>query len=236
MIRIILLALTTLTACAPAYIPNVRNSPMFTKANEFQAAVQFGNGIDAQSAFAFSDHFGVIANFSYINQTNTESEDEYLRHKLFEGGVGYFVNREDSFFEVYAGYGRGSSSTFDSFDFFGSQTIAATGRYERYFLQPAFGKNQGEFNFSFVPRFSMVDFYEFANEVNRTPIYEKPKFFFEPALIGRVNFARDKMYFTIQGGVSLGMSQEIYFDRRTFQIAGGLGLRLGAMKQLVNRL
>lgn len=236
MTRLFLMVLVALCSCAPVYVPNLRNSPMFTKSGEFQASIQVGNGIEGQSAFAVSEHFGVMTNFAYIGQTDIEDEGDYLRHRFFEAGAGYFLNNDESFFEVFAGYGRGSSSTFDAFEFFGPQSVAATGKYERYFLQPAFGLNKDEFNIAFAPRFSMVDFYEFSNEVTSTRIYEAPKFFLEPALIGRVNFANNRMFAIFQAGVSLGMSDDVYFDRRTFQLSGGLGLRLGGMKKLVNRI
>ena len=236
MTRLLLLALLAITSCAPVYVPNVRNSPMFTKAGEFQASVQIGNGLEAQSAFAITEHFGVMANYLYINATDAEEEADYSRHRLFEGGLGYFNNREDSFFEVFAGYGRGQGSTFDGFEFFGSQAVYATGKYERYFVQPAFGMNKDEVNVSFAPRFSMVDFYEFSTESGGISIHEKPKFFFEPAVIGRANFANNHMYVVFQAGVCLSMNEELYFDRRNFQLSTGLGLRLGAVKKLVSRL
>lgn len=236
MTRLLLMVLVALSSCAPVYVPNLRNSPMFTKGGEFQASVQIGNGIEAQSAFAVSEHFGLMTNFAYINETDTENESSYHRHRFLEAGAGYFLNNQESFFEIFAGYGRGSSSSFDVFEFFGPQSIAATGKYERFFLQPAFGLNKDEFNIAFAPRFSMVDFYEFSDEVTSTRIYEDPKFFLEPAFIGRINFANNKMFATFQAGASLGMSEDIYFNRRTFQLAGGLGLRLGGMKKLVSRL
>lgn len=236
MARLILIALLALSACAPVYVPNLHNSPMFTKAGEFQASAQIGNGIEGQSAFAITDHFGVMANYAYIDATDPQDEDDYLRHRLFEGGIGYFSNKDDSFFEVFAGYGRGKGTTFESYEFFGSQSSAATGRYDRYFLQPAFGINKETFQFSFAPRFSMVDFYEFSTETVSTPIEEKPKFFFEPAIIGRINFANNHMFALFQAGASLGMSDNVYFERRTFQLAGGLGFRIGGARKLVSRL
>jgi hypothetical protein len=236
MYRFIFLAFSVFSACAPVYVPNVRNSPMFTKDGEFQASAQIGNGLEVQSAYAVTEHFGVMANFAFIDQSNLEDEEDYHRHQFFEGGAGYFLNNEESFFEVYVGYGRGKGTTFDAFEFFGSQSVAATGRYERYFIQPAFGLNKDEMNVAFAPRFSVVDFYEFSTEIARTAIQEKPKMFFEPAIIGRANFAGNHMYVTFQAGASLGMNQSVYFDRRTFTISGGLGLRLGAKKKLVSRL
>ena len=237
MTRLLILALLAVSACAPVYIPNVRNSPMFTKGGEFQASVQIGNGIEAQSAAAVTDHFAIMANYLYINVTDTEDKDDYFRHTFFEGAIGYFSNKDDSFFEVFAGYGRGKGSTNDAFDFLGSSnSLAATGRYERYFIQPGFGLNRKTVDLSFAPRISMVDFYEFSTEVSRNPIHESPKFFFEPAVIGRANFANNKMFFVFQGGVSLGMSENIYFDRRNFQLSAGFGLRLGGRKESISRL
>jgi hypothetical protein len=236
MTRLLILALLATSACAPVYIPNVRNSPMFTKSGEFQASVQIGNGIEAQSAMAVTEHFAVMANYLYLDASNTENEEVYNRHRFFEGAVGYFSNKDDSFFEVFAGYGRGKGSTNDGFDFLGSDALVATGRYERYFIQPAFGLNKNVVNISFAPRISMVDFYEFSTEVGRSVIHESPKFFFEPAVIGRANFANNHMYFVFQGGLSMGLSENIYFDRRNFQLSAGLGLRLGGTKQLSSRL
>jgi hypothetical protein len=210
---------------------------MFTKGGEFQASVQVGNGIEGQSAFALTDHFGVMANYSYIDATDPENEQDYLRHKFFEGGLGYYLNKDDSFFEVFAGYGKGNGTTYDSYNFLGTaEVLEATGRYHRYFLQPAFGLNKNDFQFSFAPRISMVDFYEFSTENVRRAVREDPKLFFEPAVIGRVNFANNHMFVTFQAGASLGMSEDVYFDRRDFLLSGGLGFRLGGARKLINRL
>ena len=236
MTRLLFVVLLAVSACAPVYVPNVRNSPMFTKNGEFQASVQIGNGLEAQSSFSVTEHFGIMANYSYIDASVREDESDYHRHRFFEGAIGYFLNTGDSFFEVFGGYGRGKGSSFEGFEFFGQQSVAATGKYERYFIQPAFGLNKSVVDVSFAPRFSMVDFYEFSTEVYSIPIHEKPKYFFEPAIIGRANFANDHLYAVFQAGFSFGMNENIYFDRRPFQLSGGLGLRLGAMKKLVNRL
>lgn len=236
MYRSFLLALFLVTSCAPVYVPNVRNSPMFTKGGEFQASAQIGNGLELQSAYAVTDHFGLMTNFSFINQSGTEDEEDFHRHQFFEGGAGFFTNRNESFFEIYAGYGRGKGTSFDAFEFFGPQSVAATGRYERYFLQPGIGLNKEKVNLSFAPRFSLVDFYEFSTELVRTTVEEKPKLFFEPAIIGRTNFAHNTMFATFQAGASLGMNETVYFDRRTFTLSAGIGLLLGARNHLTERL
>ena len=236
MYRFIFAVLLLFTSCAPVYVPNLRNSPMFTKGGEFQAAAHVGNGLEIQSAYAITDHLGVMTNLSFIDQTGLDSEEDYHRHRFFEGGIGYFKNRDESFFEVYAGYGRGQGTSYDEYELLGPQSVAATGRYERYFLQPAFGLNKDYMNVSFAPRFSLVDFYEFSTELARTEVREKPKAFFEPAIIGRANFANNHLYAIFQAGASLNMNQSLYFDRRTFTVSAGLGLRLGAQRELKSRL
>jgi hypothetical protein len=234
--RFVLIALLAVSACAPVYVPNVRNSPMFTKSGEFQASVQIGNGLEVQSAFAITNHFAVMTNYLYVDQAGFDDEEDFHRHKFFEGGLGYFGNKDDSFFEVFAGYGKGKGSSYESYEFFGSQSLMATGEYDRFFIQPAFGLNKSDVQFSFAPRFSLVDFYKFSNEIGSTEIHEQPKFFFEPAIVGKANFANNHMFVVFQAGASLGMSENVYFDRRTFQLSAGLGMRLGGQKKLISRL
>lgn len=211
---------------------------MFTKGGEFQVSAQIGNGFEAQSAYALTDHFALMTNFSYIKQSGYDADHpkDFHQHRLFEGGLGYFLNRNDSFVEIFAGYGRGKGSSYDEYEFFGNMSSIATGSYERYFIQPAVGMNRKEVDFAFAPRISVVDFYSFSNELTSTAVFEKPKCFFEPAIIGRGNFANNRLFITFQAGMSLGMSQDVYFERRTFQISGGLGLRLGGTKPLTPRL
>jgi hypothetical protein len=124
-----LLLLIVLSSCAPVYIPNSRNSPMFQKGGEFQGSVSFGNGIEAQTALSITNHFGVMGNFLYIDRvegSDTDNdEDNFRHHKFFEGGIGYFENQEKMFVEIFAGYGRGEGSSSDEF-ITGSTAVKAT--------------------------------------------------------------------------------------------------------------
>lgn len=225
----VLFALLLLSSCAPVYVPNIRNSPMFTKAGEVQAAFQVGNGYEGQAAVSVTNHIGIMTNYSYINRDryNSDKKNGYLKHHLFEGGIGYFRNTSDMFFEVFAGYGKGEGSSYDTYAFFGTSTVQATGKYQRYFLQPAFGLNKKAMNVSFVPRFSLVDFTEFSDE-NISYKDTKPGYlFFEPAVIGRVNMT-NHFFFTFQGGASVPLD-EIYFDHRSLQFSAGFGLKFGGI-------
>jgi hypothetical protein len=231
----IVLAFLVFTSCAPVYVPNSRNSPMFRKAGEFQASGSFGNGVEAQSALSVTNHLGVMANFLYLDRDATDNSNNtsstttnYRHHKFFEGGVGYFENQEKMFVEIFAGYGRGEGSSSDDFIVSGN-TVQATGKYERYFIQPAFGFNRRTMNVSFVPRFTMVDFTEFTDGNIKYSINEDPVFFFEPAVIGRVNFANDRVFFLFQAGFSASFDSGRYFDHRPFHMTAGLGFRLGRL-------
>lgn len=223
------------SSCAPVYVPNIRNSPMFSEGGEFQGSVSAGNGLEAQAALSLTKHIGVIGNYSYINRDRVDvnsgsSQDGYHRHKFYEGGIGYYENQEKMFMEVFVGYGEGEGSSYDSYDIFGTQTTQATGKYQRYFLQPAFGFNKRTMHVSFVPRFSLVDFTEFSDGTTSVAINEDPVLFFEPAVIGRVNFAENRLFFAFQGGFSASVMSSRFYDHRPFQLSAGLGFRIGGRR------
>jgi hypothetical protein len=218
--------------CTPTYVPNVRNSPLFTKGGEVQGSFQFGNGLDAQAAVSLSSHIGVMANYNYANRDRFDPDDydDYHRHRFFEGGIGYFTNDASWCVEVFAGYGRGEGSGKNEFLSSGS-SVPSTGKYERYFFQPAFGLNKKMVHVAFIPRFSMVNFTAYSEGQVGFSVEENPKFFFEPAVMGRVNFADNHLFFTFQGGYSTSMSNDVYFSHRRFQISTGLGFRLGGLRE-----
>src|SRR5690606_28152388 len=136
------------------------------------------------------------------------------------------LNEEETFFEIFVGYGKGEG--FSSGNIFNFENV--TGRYERYFIQPAIGMNHDYIHFAFVPRISIVDFTEYRTGTMAVPINEKPKAFFEPAVVLKVNTASNRFYYTLQAGSSLKLSDKIYFDRRKYQVGTGFGIRLGGVK------
>ncbi len=234
--KFILMALV-ISACAPVYVPNARNAPLFTQAGEFQGSIQFGNGIDAQGAIAVSNHIGLMGNFSYADNKSPEPDDidDYHRHKFFEGGIGYYENEGKWCYEVFAGYGKGEGSSYDDYDFFGSSTgdpIRATGKFERFFIQPAIGLNKKVMNVAFVPRITLVDFTEFSSDDAVAPYIadDDAKIFLEPAVVGRVNLMNNRMFFTFQSGFSIPVSKT-YYEYRPFYVSTGIGFRIGGMKK-----
>jgi len=222
------------SSCAPVYVPNVRNSPLFTKAGEFQGSMQFGNGLDVQGAVSVTNHIGVMANYSYGNRkkNNYDPDDEsgYHYHKFFEGGLGYYENQGNWCYEIFAGYGKGEGASYDQYDWWDGQTERATGQFQRYFIQPAFGLNKKIMGVSFIPRVSLVDFTSFSNDVVSYPIEDDPVVFIEPAVAGKVNLMENHFFFTFQAGFSIPATTT-YFEYRPFQISTGIGFRLGGISK-----
>jgi len=231
----LLLILFIGTSCAPVYVPNARNSPLFTRAGEFQSSIQFGNGLDLQGAVSVTNHIGLMANYSYGDRKgdpyDTDHLDDYHHHKLFEGALGYYENQGNWCYEVFAGYGRGEGASYDTYSWWGSQAERATGKYERYFIQPAFGLNKKIMHVSFVPRISLVNFTEFTNDVVSYPVDNDLRVFIEPAVIGRVNLMENHMFFVFQAGVSFPATSNLYYEYRPFQFSTGMGFRIGGLKK-----
>lgn len=100
-----------MSGCVSAYMPNVPNVPMFTQRGELSAAGHItpkGN-ITFNTAYAVSDHFGVLVNGSMLNR---ERKKEDFQHNLLEAGGGYFTTfgpNNNRILEVYGGFGGGSS-------------------------------------------------------------------------------------------------------------------------------
>ena len=225
------------SSCAPVYVPNVRNSPLFTKGGEFQGSMQFGNGLDLQGAVSVSNHIGVMANYSFAERNKKDydvddyDENGYQYQKFFEGGLGYYENQGNWCYEIFAGYGRGEGASYDEYEWFGLQSAVATGKYERYFIQPAFGLNKKVMHVSFIPRVSLVDFTSFSNDVVSYPIDEDPIIFIEQAVVGKVNLADNHFFFTFQAGFSVPATTT-YFEYRPFQFSTGIGFRLGGISKM----
>ncbi|WP_114784072.1 hypothetical protein [Botryobacter ruber] len=100
-----------LSGCVSTYMPNVPNVPMFTQQGELSAGGHItpkGN-ITFNTAYAVSDHVGVLLNGSMLN---SERDKRDFRHNLLEAGGGYFTTfgeKNKRILEVYGGVGGGSS-------------------------------------------------------------------------------------------------------------------------------
>jgi hypothetical protein len=99
------------SACSSVYMPNVPNTPMLSSRGELSAAahVTLKGNVSVNSAYAASDHFGVLLNGSVMNSSRTKKD---FRHNLIESGAGYFTTfgpDKNRVLEIYAGLGKGNS-------------------------------------------------------------------------------------------------------------------------------
>jgi len=229
---LVVVCIVFLSSCAPMYVPNVRNTPLFNGQGEFQGSAFIGTGIDLQGALALSDHIGVVGNYSVLNETRNDPFDQSQKFKrknsFFEGGFGYYQASRSLRVELYAGYGQGKGTTTGQYGFLGlgQQEVIVTGKYNRVFIQPSIGTNNPGFNLIFTPRISFVNFNEFQSGV----IIEKPNegthLFLEPAITARFRMA-EHLNGMFQLGLNVPMPNDAFFDYVPVQAAFGIQLHLG---------
>ncbi len=239
-----------MTNCTSVYAPQTLNTPLFTKAGEFQGSIKFGLlSVKGQAAVAVTNHFALMVNGSNANYTKG---DQYLRQNLYEGALGYYTNHKTKLvsFEVFFGYGRGEGSFHDYVS--GRSDVhddrSQKGKYVRYIFQPTigFGFNQKKrVQLAFTPRISYVDFtelttinYQSTNNLtfNSTTTNPDPLIFFEPAVTSKFNFLDNRLFTTLQLGGCVSNGGGIDGDKAhvvtyfPFNFSIGLGFRLGGLR------
>jgi len=103
-----------LNSCASLYMPNVPNTPMLSAKDEVHASgyLTLKGNFSFNSAYAFSEHWGMILNASVTNQERNRKE---FNQNLLESGVGYFTKfgaEQNRILEIYAGLGMGNSERY----------------------------------------------------------------------------------------------------------------------------
>lgn len=212
------------TGCAPVYIPNTTNAPLFGQKGELMVAAFGGtNGYDAQFAYAPTDHFVLMANGSYQSKS-ADSNDlkNYHKHLFGEIGAGYYTKwGERARFECFGGYGFGQAETGYNYTFFTHNSGLVKGLYERYFIQTDLGITS---TFDVVTsgvclKGSYVNFFKFTSG---TEVFHESRsnFYFEPAVFIRAGWKYIKFQF--QFGGSILASEYSAFDHQPFMMSAGL--------------
>jgi hypothetical protein len=230
-----------LSACHSVYVPNGRNSPMFSGDGELQMSGalttgDFASGLsgknldfDFQTAFSLTEHLGLMGNYSLTDAGHHYRHPPLYRHHWFaEGGIGYYSNTDKTCFEIFSGFGRGyGNTTYEdkcSFPIPDPDT-----RYARFFLQPALGWKGRYHLLSIISRFSIVHFSKYG------PIQEPASvFFFEPGVLGKFNMVNNRLYIKWQAGFSMSASDGYpgsCLDHVPVNFSFGLGGQLGACKK-----
>jgi hypothetical protein len=219
-------------SCSPAYVPNLRNAPMFTKGGEFQGSVQMLNGVDLHTAVSVSNHIAFMANGSLGSRGDYNEKQNYHRHKLLEGGAGYYVNRGRWGFQLFAGYGKGEAE--GMMEIFTSGDAPTIAKFDRYFIQPAFGFYRKSITMAVVGRVSVLDFYQYQDQSTSLRYDKRSVGFFEPAFIFQYYFDHN-FFITSQVGLAGSMRGDLdeRIEHRFLTIGTGLGVRLGGIRELV---
>jgi len=208
-----------LNSCAPAYVPNVLNAPMLTNKKEVQVALHAGtSGFDPQVAYAITNHLGVMANASFMDQTS-DSTDSYHKHGFIEFGAGYYTNFARRFkFETFAGAGFGKiEAEYDN----GQWTSFSQVDVKRYFIQPTLGITSKVIDFGISARVALVNMNQGAESITGLML--------EPAATLKLGW--DHLKAVAQVGVSAPFNKDINFNYQPFLISLGLQGNFGKVFQ-----
>lgn len=204
---------------APRYVysPSAQNVPVFTQKGDSKLSalystnwanrtVVFGEnpysrGVDAQAAYAITNHWAVQANyFSRYEKNgqnyliNSKSLLKYKRH-IMEGGLGYYASLKDEvILQCFAGFGSGKFTLKDyTLDSTGVTSIHYhNASVHKYFIQPAIVYHPDKHaSFAFSSRFSFVDYHSIqtnydSSQLSSHHLNELPRqtySFWEPAIV-----------------------------------------------------
>jgi len=231
------LAVILCSSCSSIYIPSVPNTPMLTTQGEIAAGAHMSlkGNFNFNSAYAFSNHFAVLANGAYMNNEKTKKD---IKHKMVEIGGGYFDTfgpDNNRILEIYAGIGSGRNTRF--FREFDNDVLISTdlqeAKYDKQFIQVNYSSKKKKnlhlfgvdfgLNYGTALRMSFVktkDFYSNnqlqANESN---------IFFEPVFFTRMILS-DQVQLQYTSGSNFGLKS------RKFLNAGNSVFSVGAVVNL----
>lgn len=142
-ILLLLLGVLLLSSCVTLYKPNAVHSPLLTEKGELSVATSTGLSgsglLNIQSAYAVSDHTGIMVNGMYHSRTSSSADSSVERLRMFFGemGVGYFNTfgkLKNGLFQCYGGGGGGY--THDKIDYPNRTDPLVWANYVNLFVQP----------------------------------------------------------------------------------------------------
>lgn len=237
------------------YSPVTQNIPDLDKKNDVELSANYGTsvdifrskdnyntGLDLHSAWAFGNHFAIMANENFrwesnsTNDTFFQGDSSSLTYKrnFTETGIGYFtsVRRNKKMqFQAFAGVAFGASKISDNF--FSNSILSKKfyqSRVTKLFIQPAFIFKPGPyFNAALSTRFTEILFSHIRTNYTSTEqnnylldsLTVSPVFFWEPALTYTFGFKKFPFKFRIQGSVSVLLNHR-FVEYRSSNVGVGL--------------
>ena len=178
------------------YIPSRINSSLFQKSGQFDISISIGSsGIEPQFAISPAKNLAFFVNAGISDSYNIPKDHYKHKHFLYDIGAGYYIIRNKIIiFDIYTGYGRGTSlSKSDYFD--------VTSLYNRFFIQPGFGIISKKAEFSICLRMGRLEEHVYGiYGHNWLYIYESTEWIIERKI--NFKFGSPKFKVTIQAGIS----------------------------------
>lgn len=219
-----IISLALLSSCATVYVPNAHNVPLISEKDELQAGVIVGTScFDLQAAYGLTDKVALMANTTFSDR-NANSE-EYHKHWMYEGAVGYYKKlSRNGRFEVYGGGGYGYTKDYGIEDAFASDY--AEGHYAKLFLQSNVGASSDIFDGVFSMRLCDVHFYDYQHQ--NWEYGSENMLFVEPVLTGKIGYKNVK--FITQIGFSVPVWHTDIESFNPFILNMGLNFKINTNK------
>jgi hypothetical protein len=246
-------AFLVLTACSSIiYVPNSHNVPAFSSSKEFQGnvSVQVLNpllaGLQAQSAYSFTNHIGAIANYSYsrnILQTGINGQGH-----LGELGIGYYTNNpKQNHFGIFLGYGissfNASGYEYQYMQYYHSSPPPGLSResasralsdYRNLFLMPSYAFRNERLTIIASIKINHIDFENIYSRDNINFLSEsKPdSYHFEPAVTFKFGLRSRSFGFIGQVGQHFTNDTSLQdYSNFLFRVSGGFQWTLAREKE-----
>ncbi len=215
-----LILILVIVGCAEDYVPSKANTPLLSKANEFQAKATVGvSGADLQAAYSPIKYFGLMLNGNLSARGGTFKTENH-KHQYIEAGIGYYYPFNVKYrFEIFGVYGIGVIESYN----FTSHYISGFSDINKIFIQPAIGMVNPGFEIGFSGRFGVL------NITNSSPDITGPGNYYpviEPALTVKMGIQIIKP--VIQMGYSFVLinKDNAFFTRKSFYITAGIHFKI----------
>jgi hypothetical protein len=211
------LAVVLLASCGTVYVPSPHNVPLFSQADEAQAAMHIGtSGYNAQLAYSPARHIGLIGNGTYYKAYNDSTRMNAVRHTQGDIGLGYYTTlSKTARLEFFAGYGAGQT-----------EQDGVNQLYRRLWFQPNFGYSGRIVDAGLTTGLAQVT--HFQTKVNGGAVrLNSPALFLEPALTFRAGFEQLKFTSQLGWAIPLNGSGEIRTGHDALMLNFGFHLIIG---------
>nr|MBC7613303.1 hypothetical protein [Pseudopedobacter sp.] len=237
---LLFISFITLSSCSSVYMPNVPNSPMLSKKGEVHASghISLKGNVNMNTAFAASDHVGILFNGSFINQKKNKKD---FRQDLVEGGVGYFTTfgtDKSRILEFYTGLGKGSTDriyrTFNNDGTFISdiQTV----KFNKFFVQANYSSKESKslklfgkaypLNYGTVIRISHIKMTSFKRNNLNQPLEDN--IFIEPVFFTRLKLNQN-LQLQYTSGSNFGLKNRAFLTAGNSVFTVGIVLNVGGL-------